>query len=487
MIVASVVLVLASLSSASHESARDALQVLPKRRTAIDAQLPSQPLRASEQDKAQEQGSRPTKPNIVLIVADDLGWNDVGYHNEEIRTPNLDRLVREGVELDQCYVQPQCTPTRVALMTGRYPSRFGKHCCQASNARAFARGTATIASELKRRGYDTGIFGKWHLGSKPEWGPKHYGFDYSYGSFAGAVGMYDHRYRLKSPFAKTWHRNHEYCDDEGHATDIVTDEAIRWILRRREGPFFCYVPYHAVHTPLVERDKKWLEINEHIEHADRRLYAAAVSHLDDAVGRIVAALEKNQLRKDTILIFVSDNGAQVNHGGGAYPPPDPRLRNFSSNAPLRGQKTHVFEGGMRVPALVSWPGVLAARKVSIPMHAVDMLPTLIGLAQSKEAATDPEAALPGKLDGRDVWRFWSGEAQRYDAPRTLYWVWGGKRQRVALRHGPHKILRNGAKQKWKLFDLAKDPYEKKNLAKEKPELLEEMLERIRAQHALDAK
>ena len=458
------------------------------------------------QDEAVEQWA--SQPNIVLIVADDLGWNDIGYHNKDIRTPNLDRMQREGVELDQCYVQPQCTPTRVALMTGRYPSRIGRHCCQASNARAFPRGTATLASELRRRGYDTGIFGKWHLGSKPEWGPKHYGFAYSYGSFAGAVGMYDHRYRLKSPFAKTWHRNHEYCDDEGHATDIVTDEAIRWIRRRREGPFFCYVPYHAVHTPLVERDRRWLEANAHIEQKDRRLFAAAVSHMDDAIGRIVKALEEAQLRKDTILIFVSDNGAQVNHRGGAYPPPDPQLHNFSSNAPLRGQKTHVFEGGMRVPALVSWPGVLSARKVKTPMHAVDFLPTLVSLAgpgdarkQSPAEKTTKQGAersqqdqtkaarsgLPAKLDGRNVWTFWTGQATGYAEDRTLYWVWGGKRQRVALRHGRHKVLRNGARQAWKLFDLDADPYEKANLAKDKPELLAAMLERVRAERERDAK
>ena len=143
------------------------------------------------------------KPNILLIAADDQGWGDIGYHNPQIKSPNLDRLARTGVELDYHYVQPQCTPTRVALMTGRYPSRFGSHCTQASNSRAFPTGMLTMASMLKQIGYETMIIGKWHLGSKPEWGPNHYGFDYSYGSLAGAVGMYDHRYRLDSPFAKT--------------------------------------------------------------------------------------------------------------------------------------------------------------------------------------------------------------------------------------------------------------------------------------------
>ncbi|MCA9438320.1 MAG: sulfatase-like hydrolase/transferase [Candidatus Omnitrophica bacterium] len=142
-------------------------------------------------------------PNILFIVSDDQGWNDIGYHNDDLRTPNLDQLAETGVRLEHHYVQPQCTPTRVALMTGRYPSRFGPHCTTASNDQSYPIGTPTLASLLQSAGYDTGLFGKWHMGSKPEWGPNHYGFDFSYGSLAGAVGMYDHRYRLNTPYAQT--------------------------------------------------------------------------------------------------------------------------------------------------------------------------------------------------------------------------------------------------------------------------------------------
>ena len=199
------------------------------------------------------------KPNIVLLVADDLGWNDIGYHNNQIKSHNLDRLAATGVELDQHYVQPQCTPTRVALMTGRYPSRFGSHCTQASNEHSYPLETLTIASMLKKLGYTTGLFGKWHMGSKPEWGPNHHGFDYSYGALAGAVGAYDHVYRLperQHPNAITWHRNHQIIpgyENGTHVTDLVTAEAIKVVKQQRDAPFFLYLPYFAPHTPLDER------------------------------------------------------------------------------------------------------------------------------------------------------------------------------------------------------------------------------------------
>ena len=409
-----------------------------------------------------------SKPNILLIVADDLGWNDVGYHNPQIRTPHLDQLARSGVELDCHYVQPQCTPTRVALMTGRYPSRFGPHCCVASNEQAFPIGTPTLASMLKSVGYETGLSGKWHLGSKPEWGPNHYGFDYSHGSLAGAVGMYDHRYRLDSPFVTTWHRNHEFIQEEGHVTDLTTGEVNRWIESRQNAtdPWFFYVPLHAVHTPLVERDKKWHELNQHFETVDRRLYAAAVSHMDDAIGQMLATLERTGQREQTLIIFTSDNGAQVNHAGNAYPPPDPKLAKFSSNAPLRGKKTETFEGGFRVPACVAWTGTLAPRKVLAPMHAVDWMTTLATLTGADTANLS--------TDGRNVWPVITGDKPDLGT-RTIYTAWGGnRRRREALRHGRWKIVRNGGK-KWMLFDLQDDPNESTDRSTSEPEKLQELL------------
>lgn len=408
----------------------------------------------------------PVRPNILLIVADDMGWADVGYHNAEIRSPNLDRLCAAGIELDQHYVQPQCTPTRVALLTGRYPSRFGRHCTQASNLQAIPIGTPTLASVLKRAGYDTALSGKWHLGSKPEWGPNHYGFNHSYGSLAGAVGMYDHRYRLTKPeYTRTWHRDETFVDEAGHATDLVTREAVRWIEARREGPFFLYVPYHSVHVPLVE-EARWLEKNRHIASPDRRLFAAAVSHLDDAVGRLIKSLERSGQRDNTLIIFMSDNGGLHNHRGNVYPPPDPKLSNFSSNLPLRGQKSQTYEGGMRVPAFVLWPGHWKSRKETAVLHAVDWMPTL-----AHAAGTKLDHGF--KPDGRDLWPLLTGKAAAA-GPRTLYWVWGKNRQRVALRHGDWKIVRQDAQTEFELFNLKQDPYETTDLAPRMPEKLDEL-------------
>ena len=297
-----------------------------------------------------------------------------------------------------------------------------------------------MASLLKSKGYATGMSGKWHLGSKPEWGPNHYGFDSSHGSLTGAVGMYDHRYRLKSPFAITWHRDHEWIEEEGHVTDLTAKEAVSWIEKHEgsEAPWFFYVPFHAVHTPLVENDQRWHEINEHIASADRKLFAAAVSHMDHAVGQMIEALDRTGQRSRTLIVFTSDNGAQVNHGGKAYPPPDPKLKNFSSNLPLRGQKTQTFEGGFRVPAFVNWLGELEPSKISCPMHVIDWMPTIHGLTGG-ELEEEPQ------WDGVDVWPVLTG--QKNDVgERPIYTVWGGKRNREALRWGDWKLVRNGGKE-----------------------------------------
>ena len=196
------------------------------------------------------------KPNILLIVADDLGWRDVGWHGGPFQTPVMDQLVREGLELDQHYVQPVCTPTRTALMSGRYPSRFGPHALAPSNLRALPPGTETMASALQSIGYETHVAGKWHLGSRPEWGPNHYGFDHSYGSLSGAVDPWTHKYR-KGVYEDTWHRDGVIFHEEGNATELIAGQVVKWIGEKR-APWFIYVPFHAVHIPVDAPAKyKW--------------------------------------------------------------------------------------------------------------------------------------------------------------------------------------------------------------------------------------
>lgn len=415
----------------------------------------------------------PPRPNILFLIADDLGWADVGWRGGEDapRTPTLDALQQEGSELLWHYVQPQCTPTRVALMTGRYPSRFNDHCVQASNERAFPADTPTLPRLLRHVGYETCLTGKWHLGSEPEAGPQHH-FDHSYGSFAGAVGMYDHRYRLNNPHAVTWHRNGEYTEDVGHVTDLVADEAIRWLEDRdADTPWFLYVPFHAVHVPLVET-QKWIKQNAHIEDPDRRLLAAAASHLDAAIGRILAAVDKRGETGETLVVFTSDNGGLRRHGGGAYPPPDTALARISSNAPLRGWKVDVFEGGIRVPTLVRWPGHIPPGARTQVMHAVDWVPTFAALAG---------AAAPAG-DGVDIGP-WLRDPQRQPADRQLYWKWNKK---LALRDGPWKLVRNKGNAAFSLFNLAEDPGEQNDLASANPAKRDELRTALRAQVARDA-
>jgi arylsulfatase A-like enzyme len=410
------------------------------------------------------------QPNFVVIVADDLGWADVGWHGGPYRTPHLDRLVREGLELDQHYVSPMCSPTRAALLSGRYASRFG--CTGAQNERVYPFGTVTLASALKAAGYETAITGKWHLGSAPDWGPHKFGFDHGYGSLAGGCGPYNHQYKT-GPYTDTWHRNGKPLAEEGHVTDLIAAEAVRWIEGRKDQPFFLYVPFTAVHIPIKE-PPKWLDQYRDIAEPDRREYAACVSHLDDAVGCIVAALERAGKRRDTLVVFFSDNGGtQARNDDPQYPPDNYTPgRAHGNNLPLRGNKTQLYDGGIRVTAFANWPGKLKPGKFTAPLHAVDWMPTLCALA-----GATPKVGL--KWDGRDVWPWLSGAAQ--PEPRTLYWAGTGFRT-AAVREDDWKLFLTRQGDKAELFHLGRDPFEQENLAAQEPE----RVQRLRAlldQHA----
>jgi arylsulfatase A-like enzyme len=393
----------------------------------------------------------------VVIVADDLGWNDVGWRSGRLQTTHLDRLCREGIELEQHYVSPMCSPTRAAFLSGRYASRFGV--TGAQNERAFPFGTVTLASALKDAGYDTAITGKWHLGSLPEWGPNHFGFDHSYGSLAGGCGPYDHRYK-QGPYTETWHRNEERITEEGHITDLIAREAVRWIENRGDRPFFLYVPFTAPHIPIKE-PQKWLDLYPQVEDSAHRQYAACVSHLDDAIGRIVSALDIAGKRENTLIVFFSDNGGTTARNDDPQYPADDYTpgRSDGSNQPLRGAKTQFYEGGIHVPALANWPARLKPGKFSAPLHAADWMPTLCALAEAK-----PQAEL--RWDGRNIWPCLSGETA--PEPRALYWAGTGFRT-AAVRDGDWKLIVNRQNGKAELFQLADDPYEKHDLAPQQPE------------------
>ncbi len=405
-------------------------------------------------------GEEPGRPNIVFIMADDLGWADVAFHGGNAPTPHLDRLAREGLELGQHYVAPVCSPTRTGLMTGRCWSRFGVTSPQ--NTRALPWDTVTLPGALKQVGYDTCLTGKWHLGSLPEWGPNHFGFDHSYGSLAGGVSPWNHRYK-KGPYSQTWHRNEELLEELGHVTDLIAAEAAGWIESRGGAPFFLYVPFTAVHLPIKEPEEWLRRVPESIRGDVPRHYAACVMHLDDAVGRILAALEKKGKRDNTLVVFTSDNGGStVENNDLKYPDDDcPNGKLTGNNAPLRGRKGDLYEGGTRVPTVVRWPGRVKPGKVEDPVQITDWMPTFCSLAGYR-----PSRDL--KWDGTDISSLLVG---RQEIPgRPLYAAAPGWRAR-SLRLGDWKLIvhERGEACKTELFHMARDPGEAKDVAGEQPD------------------
>lgn len=410
------------------------------------------------------------QPNILVILADDQGWNDVSWHNPAVHTPNLERYCRDSLQLNQQYVLPMCSPTRATLLSGRFASRFGVS--EAQNERAFPYDTVTLAGALKTVGYDTALIGKWHLGSAPDWGPQKFGFDYSYGTLAGGCGPYSHAYKA-GPYEKSWHRNGVLISEEGHVTDLITQEAVKYLGQKHEKPFFLYVPYTAPHVPIQEPNN-YLDLNGVFTVPAKREYYSSVAHLDWGVGEIMAALEKSGQRDNTVVLFLSDNGAIPNQPNQSWlVSKDPREQFVSgpgggSNDPLRGQKTTVYEGGIRVPAFVRWPGHLKPGQFDGPLHAADWMPTFCALAGYK-----PKTDL--KWDGRNVWPLLTG-AEKV-APRELYWVSPNFTQ-YAARTGDWKLVVTKKDDRAELFDLKTDPNEKTDLAAKQPERVKAMRDLI---------
>jgi arylsulfatase A-like enzyme len=433
--------------------------------------------------------AEPSRPNILVIVADDLGWGDVGWHGGFGKTPHMDRLVREGVELDRHYVQPVCTPTRTALMTGCYPGRFGPQAIHPSNLRALPPGSVTLASALKSLGYATSQAGKWHLGSRPEWGPNAYGFDNSYGTLTGAADPWTHKYR-HGPYEDTWHRDGVRIDEEGNATELITAAAERRIRERGattagdRKPWFLYVPFHAVHTP-VDAPDEFKRLYDGIrfdddpaKHDSRLRLAAMISQLDASIGRLVAALDETGQRRDTLIVFTSDNGgieSLENHYVGTVP--DSPLN--SENAPLRGQKNTLWEGGMRVCAFANWPGRLEPRKCTAVMHVADWFPTIARLV----GWSPPQAPA---WDGLDRWAAIVGEPEAHSRPRPVCVVHPTGRAVIGDRW-KLIVLDKGKKREesLQLYDLLADPIETTDRAAQEPAVVAEYLAIAEADAALD--
>lgn len=413
----------------------------------------------------------PPPPNIIIFLADDLGWGDVGFHGSEIETPRLDQLKEQGLELTSHYVQPVCSPTRAALLTGRYPIRYGLQVgvIRPWSATGLALSETLLPELLQDAGYRTHIVGKWHLGAtRSEQLPTQRGFDHHYGQYTGLIDYWTHE-RLGG---LDWHRDERPAREEGYATHLLRDEAVR-VVREHDyrAPLFLYVPFSAPHFPLQAPADSVAHYADRIEDPDRRTYAAMVSEMDHAIGAVLDQVESQGQRDNTLVLFFSDNGAYLAKGG--------------SNGELRGQKSDLYEGAVRAPALISWPGHIATGKtLETPIHVTDWFPTLAALGTHSK----PTEQL--QLDGVDLHAQLTGQAPAEERSLLL----NTQRKQGALREGRWKILvhhhlRTLSKRERdplfgiELYDLEVDPYEKNDLAASHPAVRDRLFEHLMALHA----
>ncbi|MEO1418614.1 MAG: arylsulfatase [Bacteroidota bacterium] len=428
---------------------------------------------------SQDQGDS-LLPHVILIVADDMGWNDVSYHGSEIQTPTLDKLASEGVELNRFYVHSACSPTRSALMTGKAAVRLGfVNPISKNNERGLPLAEKIMPQYFKDKGYATYLIGKWHLGRfKKEYWPYNRGFDYFYGNLTGGVGHYDHVHGG----SLDWQRNGETVEEEGYTTHLLTDEAIKIIRSRDSRPFFLELSYAAPHMPN-EAPEATVAAYQHIENRNRQLHAAMVTEVDRGIQKLIEALEEEDLLDRTIIWFMSDNGGKNLVGtpqsvaapildmaeiwGAPLPFPfweflrDNMVNGAGDNHPLRGGKATVYEGGLRVPSFIYAPAFISQQKVAHQITVHDVLPTLAEAASIEQLDTT-------QIDGQSQWRFLLGEAAAASLPYVSVGKWG-----EAYYKGEWKlILQKEAEPE--LYRIIEDPTEQLNLASQYPAVVSAM-------------
>ena len=400
---------------------------------------------------AGEPAQKPCRPNVVIVLIDDMGWADLGcYGSKDIHTPHIDQVAKQGVRLTDFYSNgPVCTPTRAALMTGRWQQRVGLEWAiyPGQKEPGLPASETSLARMLKDAGYSTGLFGKWHLGYKNEFAPNAHGFDEFFGLLSGNVDHYSHKERNGE---LDWYEDTKPVEVAGYSTDLITGRAVTFIDKHAKEPFFLYMAYNAVHWPFqppgkpadVRKPETWVE-------GTRKDYAAMVEAVDTGVDKILTALDKHGLTKDTLVIVTNDNGGE----------------RLSDNGPFFHHKATVWEGGIRVPCVLRWPGRLPAGKVS------DQAAITMDLTASALAACGVAPPKGRVLDGIDLLPILSGKAPA--AERALFWRIERKdRQQKAVRKGAWKYVRDGAIEL--LFDLAKDPGERKDLSYQHPDRVTEL-------------
>jgi arylsulfatase A-like enzyme len=408
------------------------------------------------------------RPNIVHIVADDLGWEDVGFNGcSDIKTPNLDALAAGGARLTHFYVQPMCTPTRAALMTGRYPFRYGLQTAVIPSVSSYGLATDEwlMPQCLKAAGYTTAIIGKWHLGhaDKTYW-PRQRGFDYQYGAMIGELDYFTH----SEHGVLDWYRDNEPVVEEGYTTTLLGADAVRLIEHHDTAtPLYLYLAFNAPHTPY-QAPQEYIDRYSGISDPTRRTYAAMVTCLDDEVGRVIAALEARGMRENTIILFHSDNGGTHNAMFAGVMADMSNVRIPCDNGPYRDGKGSLYEGGTRVAAFANWPGHIRAQNVDGLIHAVDVYPTLAALAGAPTSECKP-------LDGHNVW----GVLSRGDASPRDEIVYNIEPFRGAVRRGDWKLIwRTMLPSGVELFNVKSDPSEQHDVAGEHPDVVARLQARI---------
>jgi len=403
----------------------------------------------------------PGKPNVIIFLSDDVGWAEYGFQGaKDIPTPHIDSIAKNGVRCTQGYVSgPYCSPTRAGLMTGRYQTRFGHEFNSVARQSGLALSEKTIADRFKTLGYATIVVGKWHLGEQPPYRPWQRGFDEFYGTLSNTPFYHPTNF-VDSRVSK---EVQPVEDKEFYTTDKYADRAVEFIDQHKNEPWFLYLPFNAQHAPL-QAPQKYLDRFSSIQDEKRKIFAAMMSAMDDAVGRVLDKVRQHGQEENTLIFFLADNGG-------------PTMQTTSNNLPLRGFKSTTWEGGVRVPFVVQWKGKIpAGQTYEQPIIQLDILPTALAAAG---ATIDPA----WRIDGVNLLPFLTKEAA--DKPhQTLYWRFG---EQWAIHHGDWKLVvgRDGGPQPG-LYNLAEDISEAKNLAGAKPEKVAELLALYQAWNAEQA-